>query len=170
MKKMISNLNNEEGSAIVIVLIILVLLTLLGTVSTTDTVVELQIVRNEAIYRQNFYKAEAAVVELGQIMEDNDISTPATYDWLTDSATASDMTVVASWNWSAGGNSQLSNNMDEPDLNNNTAQAATSNGVAGGSSLDMTATNLFDFSVFGLFNSTTGQGRSLIRMGYRKRF
>ena len=171
MKKMISNLNNEEGSAIVIALIILVLLTLLGTVSTKDTVVELQIVRNEAIYRQNFYKAEAAIVELGQIMEDNDISTPASYDWLTDIGTASDMEVIGNWNWTPGGNSQLSNNMnDGPDLNNNTAQAAIRNGIAGGGSMDMTATNLFDFSVYGLFKSTTGQGRSLIMMGYRKRF
>lgn len=167
---MISNLNNEEGSAIVIAMIILVLLTLLGTVSTKDSTVELQIVRNEAIYRQNFYKAEAAVVELGQFMEDQDISSPASYDWLTSSAAALDMEVVANWNWSAGGNSQLSPNMDDPDVNNNTAQAAIANGVAGGSSLDMTATNLFDYSVYGLFNSTTNQGRSLIMMGYRKRF
>ena len=94
MKRFISNINNEEGSAIVIALIILVLLTLMGTVSTNDTVVELQIVRNEAIYRQNFYKAEGAVIELGQIMEDNDISTPASNDWLTDSGTAANMTVA----------------------------------------------------------------------------
>ncbi|MDY6790176.1 MAG: PilX N-terminal domain-containing pilus assembly protein [Thermodesulfobacteriota bacterium] len=171
MKQMISNINNEQGSAIVIVLIILVLLTLLGTVSTNDTVIELQIVRNEAIYRHNFYKAEGAVVELGQIMEDNDISSPASYDWLTDSSAAADMEVVGNWNWTPGGNAQLSHNMnDAGDANNNAAQAAISNGIAGGASLDMTASNLFDYSVYGLFNSTVGQGRSLIMMGYRKRF
>jgi len=173
MKKIISTLNNEEGSAIVIALIILVLLTLLGTVSTNDTVIELQIVRNEAIYRQNFYKAEAAVFELGQIMEEptTNLATPASFDWLTDKSTAADMEVVGNWNWAAGGNSQLSHNMnDAGDAANNTTQAAISNGVAGGGSLDMTATNLFDYSVYGLFNSTVGQGRSMIMMGYRKRF
>lgn len=171
MKRIISNLNNEEGSAIVIALIILVLLTMIGIVSTDNTVIELQIVRNDAIYKQNFYRAESAVVELGQIMEDNDISTPASYDWLTNSAAALDMEVVANWDWNAGGNSQLSLNMDNAaDVNNNTAQAAISNGIASGGSLDMTGTNLYDYSVYGLFDSTAGRGRSMIMMGYRKRF
>ena len=169
MKRMISNLNNEEGSAIVIALIILVLLTMIGIVSTDNTVIELQIVRNDAIYKQNFYRAESAVVELGQIMEDNNLL--ASYDWLTNKTAALDMEVVGNWNWAAGGNSQLSNNMDNAaDVNNNTAQAAISNGIASGGSLDMTGTNLYDYSVYGLFNSTVGQGRSMIMMGYRKRF
>ena len=169
MKRMISNLNNEEGSAIVIALIILVLLTMIGITATDNTVIELQIVRNEAIYRQNFYRAESAVVELGQIMEDNNLL--AAYNWLTGSATALDMEVVANWDWNAGGNAQLSNNMDNAaDVNNNTAQAAISNGIASGGSLDMTGTSLYDYSVYGLFNSTVGQGRSMIMMGYRKRF
>ena len=171
MKRMISNLNNEEGSAIVIALIILVLLTMIGITATDNTVIELQIVRNEAIYKQNFYRAESAVVELGQFMEDNNLL--ATYDWLTGSATALDMEVVGNWDWTTPGtpNSQLSNNMDDAgDANNNTAQAAISNGIAAGGSLDMTGTNLYDYSVYGLFDSTVGQGRSMIMMGYRKRF
>ncbi len=169
MKRIISNLNNEEGSAIVIALIILVLLTMIGITATDNTVIELQIVRNEAIYKQNFYRAESAVVELGQIMEDNNLL--ASYDWLTGSATALNMEVVANWDWTPGTpNSQLSNNMDAGDANNNTAQAAISNGIASGGSLDMTGTSLYDYSVYGLFNSTVGQGRSMIMMGYRKRF
>lgn len=170
MKRMISNLNNEEGSAIVIALIILVLLTMIGITATDNTVIELQIVRNEAIYKQNFYRAESAVVELGQIMEDNNLL--ASYDWLTGSATALDMEVVGNWDWTPGTpNSQLSNNMDDAgDANNNTAQAAISNGISSGGSLDMTGTSLYDYLVYGLFNSTVGQGRSMIMMGYRKRF
>ncbi len=172
MKRFISNLNNEEGSAIVIALIILVLLTMIGISATDNTVIELQIVRNEAIYRQNFYKAEGAVIELGQIMEDNDISLAASWDWLTDEAAALDMEVIGNWDLTPGtGNSQLSNNInDAGDPANNTSQAAISNGVADGASLDMTTTNLFDYSVYGLFDSTSGQGRSMIMMGYRKRF
>ncbi len=169
MKRMISNLNNEEGSAIVITLIILVLLTMIGITATDNTVIELQIVRNEAIYKQNFYRAESAVIELGQIMEDNDLL--ASYDWLTNKTAALDMEVVGNWDLTAGtGNAQLSNNIDAGDPTNYTAQAAISNGVAGGGSLDMTGTNLYDYSVYGLFNSTVRQGRSLIMMGYRKRF
>ena len=172
MHKMISKLNNEEGSAIVIALIILVLLTMIGITATDNTVIELQIVRNEAIYRQNFYKAEGSVIELAQIMEVNNISTPASFDWLTDKSTALDMTVASNWDWTAGtGNAQMSNNMNAADPNNNTAQAAVSTGIAAGSSLSMTGgSNLYSYSIFGLFDSTSGQGRSLILMGYNKRF
>ena len=188
MKRMISNLNNEEGSAIVITLIILVLLTMIGIVATDNTVIELQIVRNEAIYRQNFYKAEAAVVEAAQILEDQTITTmlmplTTTYGWLRDKAAVNaDMTDITNWKDSAdppiwldndgllGPDSESSNNMDVADLRNNTRYAAVSHGIAGGGSLDMTGTNLYDYSVYGLFDSTSGQGRSLIMMGYRKRF
>jgi Tfp pilus assembly protein PilX len=171
MEKIISKLNNEEGSAIIIALIILVLLTMIGITATDNTVIELQIVRNEAIYRQNFYKAEGSVIELAQIMEVNNISTPASFDWLTDKSTALDMTIVGNWNWNAGGNSQLSNNLNAADATNNTAQAAVSNGITAGSSLSMTGgSNLYSYSIFGLFDSTSGQGRSLILMGYNKRF
>ena len=102
MKRFISNLNNEEGSAIVIALIILVLLTMIGISATDNTVIELQIVRNEAIYRQNFYKAEGAVIEAAQILEVSSVADslpPSTsYIWLKDSSTLDDMTVVGDWN------------------------------------------------------------------------
>ena len=176
MKEIISKLNNEEGSAIVIALIILVLLTMIGITATDNTVIELQIVRNEAVYRQNFYKAEAAVIEAAEILEDQANTAmlmPLTtgYNWLKDASTAVDMTVVSNWDWTTGAaNSQLSNNMnDAGDANNNTVQAAICNGIIGG--LGMTGgTSLYSFSVYGLFDSTSGQGRSLILMGYNKRF
>ena len=78
------------------------------------------------------------------------------------------MEVIGNWDWNASGNSQLSNNMnDAGDADNNTAQAAISNGIASGGSLVMTGTSLYDYSVYGLFDSTVVQGRSLIMMGYR---
>ena len=45
---------------------ILVILTIIGIASSSNTVFELQIVRNEAMYRRNFYRAESAIVEAGQ--------------------------------------------------------------------------------------------------------
>lgn len=174
MQGIISPLKNEDGSVIVMAMIILVLLTLIGISSTDNTVIEGQIVRSEALYRQNLYRAEAGVIELAQIMEDNDITFASTYTWLTDAVAAPDMTVVANWDWSGGGgtNAQVSNNLDDPgDLNSVTAQAAVANGIAGGSSMSMTGgSNLYDYVVCGLFDSTTNQGRKLIAMGYRKRF
>ena len=184
MQRMISKLNNEEGSAIVIALIILVLLTMIGITATDNTVIELQIVRNEAIYTQNFYRAEAAVIEAGEILEDTTntadlFPSTTTYTWLESNASANaDMTDINNWkdgadppNWPFA-NTASSNNMDNAaDLRNNTRYAAISNGIAGGSSLSMTGgSNLYSYSIYGLFDSTSSQGRSLIMMGYNKRF
>lgn len=179
MQRMVSNLKNEEGSAIVIVLIILVTLTLIGVFATNTTVVELQIVRNEAVYKQNFYTAESAVIEAAQWLEDNlTLANSTTLPWMINDGTASsDYTNLINWrdsadppNWSA--NVLKSPNLDDvADLQNNTCYAAVSHGIAAGSSLSMTSgSNLYDHSIYGLFDSTTRQGRSLIGMGYRKRF
>jgi len=190
MKEIISKLNNEEGSAIVIALIILVLLTMIGITATDNTVIELQIVRNEAIYRQNFYKAEAAVIEAAERMEDQTntamlMPSTTTWGWLRNKTSVNaDMTDITNWkdnadhpNWLdndglLGPDSESSNNMDVvADLRNNTRYATISNGIAGGASLSMTGgSNLYSYSIYGLFDSTSGQGRSLILMGYNRRF
>ena len=158
---MISNLNNEEGSVIIIALIVLVAITMIGIVSIDDTSVELKIVRNEAIYRHNLYRAESAVIEAAQFLDDN----PGNYPWIP--------TVSATWfenpnNWTAA-NSNLSNNMNNPaDPNNNTRYAARLNKVVG--SKKMTAqSSLYSYSIYGLFDSTAGQGQSIVRMGYNQR-
>ena len=165
---MISNLKNEEGSVIIMALIVLVALTMIGIVSTDNTVVELQIVRNETIYRQNFYRAESAVIDGAQVMENSDLT--AAIPWIQNLSTAPDMENVSNWNWNAGGNAQLSNNMDNPlDPNNNVSYAAVFIKKVG--SKKMTSpTSLYLYHVYGLSDSTSGQGRSMIRMGYNKRF
>ena len=194
MQSIISNLNNEEGSAIVMALIVLAMLTIIGIVSTSDTVFELQIVRNEAMYRRNFYRAESAIVEAAQRLEESDVgdSLPfsTSYTWLNNAVDApTNMANMASWNDSAdnpnwsnppnwtvmpppGEISSASNNMDDPaDNRNNTRYAALCNGIAARNSLSMTGGgNLYAYSIYGLFDSTANQGRSLIRMGYYKSF
>ena len=177
MQRMVSNLKNEEGAAIVIALIILAALTLIGVFAANTTVVEFQIVRNEAVYRQNFYRAESAAIEAAQWLEDN-LTLTTTPAWMiNDGAANSDMTNLINWkdnadppNWF--GNVQKSPNSDDAaNLQNNTCYAAVSHGIAVGGSLSMTGgTNLDTHSIYGLFDSTTRQGRSLIRMGYKKRF
>jgi Tfp pilus assembly protein PilX len=174
---MVSNLKNEEGAAIVMVLIILAALTLIGVIATNTTVVELQIVRNEALYRQNFYRTESAAIEAAQWLEDN-LTLTNNPGWMrSDGAANSDMTDLINWrdnadppNWDA--NVQKSPNSDDAaDLQNNTCYAAVSHGIAAGSSLSLTdGTNLYNYSIYGLFDSTTRQGRALIGMGYIKRF
>ena len=56
-------IKNEEGSAIVVALMILMVVTIIGVSSSNTTTVELQIVRNDGIYKQNLYLAEAAAQE-----------------------------------------------------------------------------------------------------------
>jgi Tfp pilus assembly protein PilX len=168
MKKMISNLKNEEGSVIIMALIVLVALTMIGIVSTDNTVVELQIVRNETIYRQNFFKAESAGIEGAQVMEDSNLA--VAIPWIQTLATAANMEVVSNWNWTPGGNAQLSNNMnDAGDANNNASYAAVFIKKVGSKKMT-NPTSLYLYHVYGLFDSTSGLGQSMIRMGYNKRF
>ena len=60
MKKIISQLKNEEGSVIVVALIIMVLLLIMGISATNMSSIESQILRNTIIQKQAFYGAEAA--------------------------------------------------------------------------------------------------------------
>jgi len=166
MKKMISNLNNEEGSVIIMALIVLVALTMIGIISTDNTVVELQIVRNETVYRQNFYRAESAGIEGVQVMEDSNLTVPQS--WIQTLAALPDpdyMENVINWN---AGNSNLSQNMNN-NPNNNTSYAAVFIKKVGSKKLT-SPTSLYLYHVYGLSDSTSGQGRSMIRMGYNKRF
>ena len=172
MKKMISNLKNEEGSVIIMALIVLVVLTMIGIVSTDNTVVELQIVRNETIYRQNFYRAESAVIDGAQVMEDSILTVPPSRSWIQTLAALPDpdyMEDVSNWDSTAGtGNAQLSNNMNKP-LTNETSYAAIFIKKIGSKKMT-NPDSLHLYHVYGLFNSTSGQGRSMIRMGYNRRF
>lgn len=60
MKKIISQLKNEEGSVIVVALIIMVLLLIMGISATNMSTIESQILRNTIIQKQTFYSAETA--------------------------------------------------------------------------------------------------------------
>jgi hypothetical protein len=60
MGKIISRLNNEDGSVIVVALILMVLLLIMGISATRMSTIELQIIRNTIIQKQTFYSAEAA--------------------------------------------------------------------------------------------------------------
>ena len=149
---------------------------MIGIVSTDNTVVELQIVRNEAIYRQNFYKAESAIIEGGQVMEDSTLTVPPSRPWIQVFATAPNMENISNWkdnadppNWLPV--STTSNNMDNPTIpkRNNTRYAAVYIKKIGSKNMTNN-TSLYAYYVYGLFDSTSGQGRSMIRMGYNKRF
>ena len=59
MNSIVSNFNNEKGSALVLALLMLVLLTLMGISATTTSTVEIQMAGGEKFYELAFYSAES---------------------------------------------------------------------------------------------------------------
>ena len=61
MQKITSNINNQQGSVIVIAMIVLVLLTLIGITSTTTSTTEVQISTNAVLHNVAFYTADSGI-------------------------------------------------------------------------------------------------------------
>lgn len=173
-------LGNQEGSAIVFAVMILVLLTIMGLMATNINVTENLIVRNDSIYKRNFYRAEAAANEAALRIENslqNDYNQMiSTIAWLT-GLNAVDYTDTTIWDWlSANPNAavpEIINTSNNTTLggalpSDATYMAMAFRGVSIGSSLKLTgATKLYAFTAYGLCQD---QGETLISVGYRKRF
>ncbi|MGD9287929.1 MAG: pilus assembly PilX N-terminal domain-containing protein [Desulfobacterales bacterium] len=160
-------LRNEEGSAIVASLMILVILTIIGISATNTTSVELQIVRNDGIYKQNLYLAEAAAQEAIQRIWNISRSDPILLEekspvWLN----TIDMSNLDNWDHDgADGDDTAQISTTDPDA----ILAVVDAGIAAGGSLDISAeSNAHDFAVYGLGNRSNG--RVFIQIGYRERF
>jgi len=154
---------DEQGSALILVMILMSVLTIIGFSSINTTSIELQIVRNERIYQDNFYKAESAAREGLQFLEEatldqlNDRNF-TTFVWLKQDDSAVDMTDTA--NWSAANSSTAA----VPDAD----YSVNEKGIAAGGSLDMSATsNLYDYVSRG--HGYAQNGKALIEIGYKKR-
>jgi Tfp pilus assembly protein PilX len=172
MQKMISTLKNEDGSAIIIAILILVLMTIIGTSATQTTVVELEIVRNDLVHKDQLYRADGAVMQAAQWIQDQpdavlqDISTDT-----TDAISIADV------------------NLTDLNLNDNInfwniwAQADTdpeqaANVLTGYKIVDQTGVIMLNqsqthtYAIYGLYNRTTGtlrsQGQVLLSAGFRK--
>ena len=64
MKKITTNLNNEDGYFLILAtLMILVLLTILGVSASRTANTEITVAANEMVYQRNFYLAEGALME-----------------------------------------------------------------------------------------------------------
>jgi len=59
MNDILSNFNNEKGSALILALLVLVLLTLMGISATTTSTVGVQMAGSEKFYEMAFYSAES---------------------------------------------------------------------------------------------------------------
>ena len=170
MPKQTSIIQNQEGSLLVVVIIVLAVLSIVGISMMDKSQVELQIVRNEAVYDRNFYAAEAAAIEAAQTMQNEPnanelLPLTTSYTWLGSEADVS---------WAAQGNAIVVNIGEVDTLSDissiaNANFAAVHRGIASGASMTMTAiSQLHEYAVFGYFNSPT-EGRALIEIGYRKR-
>ena len=136
------------------------LLTIIGISATNTTSIELQIAGNDRIYKQNFYRAEAATMEAAQVIEN------ATNTQLTDrtiTALIIDVVMTDLTNWTSGNFAVAS-----IDPNITTNYSMVDRGIAPGSSLDSSGAQLHEYSIYGLCNANNGQ--SFIVIGYRKRF
>jgi hypothetical protein len=160
-------IKNEEGSAIVVALMILMVVTIIGVSSSNTTTVELQIVRNDGIYKQNLYLAEAAAQEAIQRIWNTSRSDPILLEnqvpvWLN----TINMENIDNWDDDgADGDDTALISSTDPDA----SLAVIDAGIADGGSLDISSeTNAHNFAVFGLGNRNNG--RVFIRIGYRERF
>jgi len=155
-------LKKEDGTVLVVALLILVFLTLIGIAITATVEVDIQIAGNERLYKDNLYTAEAAAMECAQLMEETVSLDPSALNWIKPlgATTVDDIRDDAYW----PANSQAS--VIDP----NTRFLAVEDGVAEGTSLDMTKTTLRSYSLYGRrFNpARPNLGRGIVRVGYRK--
>ena len=167
MKKTISVLKNEQGSAIVVAMLVLLLLTIIGVSATQNSITELAIVRNDLLYKDQRFKAESTTMEAAQWVEnvaDTTLQNLSTTPEI--GVTDIDLSVPlnlndATWKMSA---------IDE-DQN---AGAV----ITGYRIVDQTGpVMLIDpithtYSVYGLHNRSSGinRGQVLLTIGYRKKF
>jgi Tfp pilus assembly protein PilX len=157
-------IKSEEGSVMVVALIVLAMLTIIGISASNTSTTELQIVRNDLLYRINFYKAEAAAREGAQTVANLAKTSPAEINpgqtsksWLVDpAADGIDMTTIADVQAVA-----------EP--SNVVADAATAYAAAylgrTGSVAAENESHVYHFNLYGLH--ADDDGRAFIEMGYK---
>ena len=157
-------IKSEEGSVMVVALIVLAMLTIIGISASNTSTTELQIVRNDLLYRINFYKAEAAAREGAQTVANLAKTSPTevnpgqtTQDWLVDPvADGIDMTRIADVQ-AIGESSDMVNDAA-------TTYAAAYLGRTGSVAAE-NESHVYHFNLYGLH--TDDDGRAFIEMGYK---
>jgi hypothetical protein len=157
-------LGNEDGSVLVIALVMLALLTIMGISATTTSNIEMQVAKNIEFYTQNFYMAEAAAMEAAQELENRNLQTnPPNY--LQDIGVLVDKagSIPDGGYWNANADPSA-----DPDLDDFTQKLSSSEGIVGGSSLDMGKSSVYGYTVYG--RSESNNSVVIIELGYRKAY
>jgi hypothetical protein len=165
-------MKNEEGSVLVISLVILAVLVVLGISAATTSNIELRIATNNEIYTENLYLAEAAAVEGAQDLEDI-VPNPrdnAPTDFLNpDVDDVSQDDILDENYWGGGAPVAARNGFDDPGTPyQDTQMLAGSQGIVGGSSLDMGKSNVHGYTVYGRCERRNSV--VIVGVGYRRAF
>ncbi len=176
MKNLSRQLNNDRGSIMLMTLLILSLMTILGLSASKTTLFEMQISTNQTAYKQNFYGAEAAIGEGMQILQDTDLENNAPV-WVQPfgagilttgfgGTEVADVYTDAIWVANAQ-NAQAPPSLDPlPAVPPQIMSAYR--GIAPGSSLDLGATRIHSYDVYG--RDRQNNGLAIIKMAYRKAY
>ncbi|BCS97149.1 hypothetical protein DSLASN_27810 [Desulfoluna limicola] len=166
---------NEEGSVLLLTLVLLVLLTIagLGALSVTNT--ELTITGNDRCFKQNLTRAESAIMEAAQTMENSSdpeaelkpptSGTDNTLTWVNSDPDSSVDFDPLTQDWSFGTNAIRSGFFTD----NLSGYTALYKGIAPGASLDMgNTTTMRQYEVYG--RAEQCNGLLDVIAGYRIRF
>ncbi len=166
MKKTVQIIDNQKGSAIIFALLILVITTILGISATRMSTVDSQIVRNQAIFKQNIYEAEAAAIETGEQLyniRDKWVLSRHTMVWLNDSSQA---VLVDPANWDGANSIPF-----DATFGNNLEVGVVDRGPSRSSDLGIGrgSTREHNYSIFGIKNRGNS-GQVMVEIGFKKRF
>jgi type IV pilus assembly protein PilX len=155
-----SLLKNQDGSVLILGLIMLMLLTIMGVSVSTTSTIEVQIAGNDKFYKQNLYMAEAAALAKAQEMEDdpNLISNPEVQP--QGSVSLDDVRDDSYW--------EETGNSYESTLDSQARCIPIYEGIAPGSSLDITKPTVHQYGIYARFKRASG--RAIVRVGYRRAF
>ena len=160
-----TTLASEQGTAVIIAVLFLILMTIIGVTMIQNTTLELQIVRNDMVIKDQMHRAEAAAMEGSQWIENAAV---------TDLEDLSSEVFI----------SQSDLNLTALDLNDGTWELSeVDTGVGPGiitgfrivdqtGVVDLTQTNLHTYKVYGFYDRPSGMNRGevLVEIGYKRRF
>jgi len=171
-------LKNENGAAILVALMVLMVVTIIGVSSSSKTTMELQVVRNEGVYKQNFYHAEGGANQVMQQIWEQAQDDPyllqdkSLLPWLNNrsdvDADNDDRIDMINPNYAWDSDGEDNNDNSATSSLPSTIMSAVDEGICRDCSLEMTGTNVYDYALFGL--SQLNGGRALIHIGWRIRY
>lgn len=158
-------LNNEDGYlTIVAALVILALLTVIGISASRVASTEATMARNEAVYKRNFYLAEGAALEAADRLAKHGNLNDNPEAWMEMVTGNLDIdNLKYYWDNSVASGDSVIPEPSKADLGH-THFLVGHDGVAHGSSLDMSKPTIHAIAVYG---RCVWEGTAIIKMGYR---